>query len=203
MTDNLQTITWEEFGAVQTARYLALRSVALLKRAGVTRIVLVTHGWLGLHKLSEGDFSVDVIGGYRRETQLHTDAGAFYREALHGKVDFGVAFGEHSFELSLDQRWDRRVERMDLISRGGVSLTYSLGIQLAITGTLRWDNYNAANLRSMHEFYPSVEVKWTFSAGNFVSAFFGATPGGVLCSGGVCRDVPLFEGGMLQLVLRL
>ena len=98
---------------------------------------------------------------------------------------------------------DQRVEAMHLISRGGVSLTYSLGIQLVLTATLRWDNYVAADVRALHEFYPAGEVKWVFSPGNFVSAFFGATPGGTLCSGGVCRQVPLFEGAMVQLVLRL
>lgn len=171
--------------------------------------VLATHAWLGLHKRSESDFSLDVTGGYRREFQLANDVlggihtGDFNREALHGKIDVGFAVGEHSFEIGTDQRWDRHVERSELISRGGVSLTYSWGIQLTLTATLRWDNFKAADVRAMHEFYPSFEAKWTFSAGNFVSAFVGATPGGILCAGGVCREVPLFEGGMVQLVLRL
>jgi hypothetical protein len=29
------------------------------------------------------------------------------------------------------------------------------------------------------------------------------TPGGRLCTGGVCRDVPPFQGGLLELVLRI
>ena len=52
-------------------------------------------------------------------------------------------------------------------------------------------------------YYPSVEFKWILSPGTFASVFAGATPGGRLCSGGVCRDVPPFEGISLQFVGRL
>lgn len=51
--------------------------------------------------------------------------------------------------------------------------------------------------------YPAGEVRWMFSPGNSLRLFGGMTPGGRVCTGGVCRDVPPFQGAYLELVLRL
>ena len=42
-----------------------------------------------------------------------------------------------------------------------------------------------------------------FTLSNFIRVFGGMTPGGRVCSGGVCRDVPLFQGAVAELVLRI
>ena len=51
--------------------------------------------------------------------------------------------------------------------------------------------------------YPSIEFRYNFDPSNSIRLFVGQTPGGLICSGGVCRQVPPFEGGLLELVLRL
>jgi hypothetical protein len=108
--------------------------------------------------------------------------------------------------------------------RGGVALSWSHGLPLVLSAMLRWDNTSRgpgnasifddslgiapdpANPLLDPRFptlYPSGEVRWNFSLSSFVRVFGGITPGGRVCSGGVCRDVPLFQGGVLELVLRI
>jgi len=108
--------------------------------------------------------------------------------------------------------------------RGGVALSWSHGLPLVVSGLLRWDNtgrpageaglltapFGVApdpTTRSVDPrfptLYPSLEVRWNFTIGNFVRVFGGMTPGGLVCAGGVCRNVPLFQGAVAELVLRI
>lgn len=185
--------------------------------------VFVTHSAVGLTRRQEwGDdytWDFDILVGYRRETYLHDpispdiDRGDLDQRMIHGALSASLASGDHAFELSADHRGEteRRLMLADF-QQGGVSLTYSWGVKLAATATLRWSDENTFVTRERQdgiygfvggEYYPSVELKWIFSPGTFASVFAGATPGGRLCSGGVCRDVPPFEGISLQFVGRL
>jgi hypothetical protein len=108
--------------------------------------------------------------------------------------------------------------------RGGVMVSWSHGLPLVVSAMLRWDNTNRASglaafgdlpfgrapdpsMRSVDPLlptlYPSAEVRWNFTISNFVRIFGGMTPGGLVCSGGVCRNVPLFQGATAELVLRI
>ena len=95
---------------------------------------------------------------------------------------------------------------------GGASVTYTFGVPLTLALSLRWTDFQEGEVqrRGMKEynflggeFYPSLEARWTFEPGTYLGAFVGQTPGGQLCSGGVCRDVPTFEGIRLSFVGRL
>ncbi len=186
--------------------------------------VLVKHGWLTLTRRQEyGEsitWSVDFQGGYRHENLLRANgpltSGAFDRELTHVQAELTIGSGEHSFDISADHRWeDARLGTTDDFERfeiGGVALTYSLNVQLTLSLNLRWSNQNAAVVTSRAAraynflggvYFPSIEARWNFDPGTFLRLFFGSTPGGRICSGGVCRDVPPFEGALLQLVGRL
>lgn len=185
--------------------------------------VLVTHSAVGLTRRQEwGDdikWDFDILLGYRRETYLHdpinpdVDDGDLDQRMIHGSLSASVGWDEHAFELSADHRGEteRRLTLTDF-QQGGVSVTYSWRVKLAATATVRWSDENASVTEDRQDelygflggsTYPSVEFKWIFSPGTFTSIFAGATPGGRLCSGGVCRDVPPFEGISLQFVGRL
>jgi len=148
------------------------------------------------------------------------------------QADFDIAFpvgANDSIELRIDHRFERNYT-FDAIrgfswdelltgSRGGVALSWSHGLPLVVSAALRWDNTKrAVGQRSLDDqpwglanagvpllpvLYPSLEVRWNFTINNFVRVFGGMTPGGRVCSGGVCRDVPLFQGAIAELVLRL
>lgn len=108
--------------------------------------------------------------------------------------------------------------------RGGIAFTWSHGMPLVVSALLRWDNTirpagqaglfdsplgvapDASNRTvdpRLPTLYPAAELRWNFTISNFVRLFAGMTPGGLVCAGGVCRNVPLFQGAVAELVLRI
>ena len=187
--------------------------------------ILVAHGWLTLQRRLEYNqglnWSLSASAGFREESVIQPTAGTIFRagdtdrQMAHGMVDLTLGEGEHSFDIVVDHRFE--LHRLDGTSLteyqvGGASVTYSNGVRFAATLALRWSNFipQEAVLRDAQDYnflggdmYPSIELRWNFDPGTFIRGFFGSTPGGVVCSGGVCRPVPSYEGALLQLVVRI
>jgi hypothetical protein len=189
--------------------------------------VLVAHSWLGLARRQEyGEelvWSLNAVAGFREERLIDdpdgesgpSNAGDLDRRMIHAQVEVTVGSGEHSIDVSADHRfetWRSGLGTYRDFQVGGTSVTYSWGVPLALTLALRWSDFRRDELM-MREgqaqnflgggMYPSIEARWSFDPGTFLKLFVGQTPGGQICSGGVCRTVPAFEGVMLQLVGRL
>ena len=174
--------------------------------------VLVTHGWATLRRQNEEvdhddvAWSMEVSGGYRRETHLRDfdplwEQGQLDWEVIHGELDVSIGKGDHSFELVVEHRDERRLflDYAEYV-RGGASLTWTYAGVLSVSPILRWSNEKRDLDRV---FWPGGEVRWDFIEGSHLRVFGGMTPGGRICSGGVCRDVPPFEGVLGEVVLRL
>lgn len=161
------------------------------------------------------------------------EAGDIKHESVQFDIDYAFPVGGNdSIEIRLDHRFERnftfdRIEGSAPLfdaarglfstSRGGIAVSWSHGLPLVVSANLRWDNTARAvgdrgffdrSLGSsegalLPTLYPSAEVRWNFTVSNFVRVFGGMTPGGRVCSGGVCRDVPLFQGAVAELVLRI
>lgn len=154
-------------------------------------------------------WAVELTGGVRRETYL-TDPefpeelrrGDLDWRVYHVELDASVALGDHAIELSVEHRAEKRMlfDYVEYI-RGGVSLTYSWAGVLSLGPILRWDTEKEG--LGLSTFFPGGEVKWEFLDGSHLRVFGGRTPGGRICSGGVCRDVPPFQGALAELVVRL
>ncbi len=186
--------------------------------------VLVTHSWVTLTKRQEYDpgvnWSFDFQGGARYEILLHDPtfstfhAGDLDRWMIHGRVDVTVTSGDHSFDVVVDHRHERQIvgNVIQEFQIGGAAITYTFGVPFTLTLALRWTDFQpgVVQQRAMKdynflggEFYPSIEGRYTFEPGTYLGLFVGQTPGGQVCSGGVCRDVPTFEGIRLSFVGRL
>jgi hypothetical protein len=178
-------------------------------------------------RVASGDWQLTGALGYRHEYLLGAragrEAGAPDWQVAHGDVD--VAFGlgaDHSIEFRLDGRLERRWSdflqregRADYYTffRGGLSVTWSFMDRLTVSAVGRVDTTNASLGRvqvnpdmTTSEFpviYPAGEVRYMFIPGSTVRLFGGMTPGGRLCTGGVCRDVPPFQGAIAEVVLRI
>lgn len=203
-------------------------------------------------RVGRGDFNLLATAGYRREFHAGTapavgggvhefEAGDIKHESVQFDLDVAFPVGSNdSLELRVDNRFERnflfdRITGFDAESlvagvRGGVALSWSHGLPLVVSASLRWDNTgrppserllfgtslsgvsswgrspepaNPSIDPRLPTLYPSAEVRWNFTLNNFVRVFGGMTPGGRVCSGGVCRDVPLFQGAVAELVLRI
>jgi hypothetical protein len=196
-------------------------------------------GGPGGTRVSAGDYFLTASVGYRREQRRGDEgsaspdaqrAGDLRHESLQADLDWAFPVGpQDSLELRVDHRFERnyRFERIpgafnwdDLSTgvRGGVALTWTHGLPLVVSASLRWDNTNrgpgsaalltdplgsATGVLRQPTLYPSAELRWNFTISNFVRVFAGMTPGGRVCSGGVCRDVAPFQGALAELVLRI
>lgn len=161
------------------------------------------------------------IGGTHGEHAGDTD-----REMIHGQVELTLASGDHGFDFTADHRYEgeQTVAGFSRFQIGGVALTYTYGVVFSVILGLRWTDqvggivnarngrdYNGLGTRSPNDLtlgaagamYPSIELRYNIDPSNSIRLFVGQTPGGLICSGGVCRQVPPFEGGLLEAVLRL
>ncbi|MDP3275201.1 MAG: hypothetical protein Q8Q09_08405 [Deltaproteobacteria bacterium] len=140
-------------------------------------------------------------------------------------ADIDVAFplaANHSLEVRVDGRVETRFDDFLLddmgtragyhtFVRGGIAATYAYQDRLQISGTLRTDTTQLSKYltgvpidgTAPPVVFPGGEVRWMFTPGNSLRIFGGMTPGGRLCSGGVCREVPPFQGALAELVLRV
>ncbi len=161
--------------------------------------------------------------------QSHGPTGADSTDWQIWHADMNLEFAvapQDSLELRIDasinRRWNTSINTVSpdpyyLYSRSGVALTWAHGTRWNFSGVLRYDTFYYAqgkqtptvqpdgtiDLERAWQFYPAGEIRWMFIPGSTLRLFGGATPGGRLCTGGVCRDVPPFSGAMLELVLRI
>ncbi len=220
--------------------------------AGGATVAASGMGGGAVTRVGRGDFNLLATAGYRREFHAGTapttggaepefQAGDIKHESLQFDLDVAFPVGSNdSLELRVDNRFERNFvfdritgfDAAELVTgmRGGVALSWSHGLPLVVSASLRWDNTsrppgerllfgdsvggvsawgrapeptNASVDPRLPTLYPSAEVRWNFTLNNFVRVFGGMTPGGRVCSGGVCRDVPLFQGAVAELVLRI
>lgn len=173
--------------------------------------ILVTQGMAKVQRINDSvdsfGWSFDAQVRYRRESYLKDpdaagvlQSGDLDWQVVHLGLELGFAFGKHSLELSAYHRFERRYS-FDYVNyvRGSSSLTWSFAGKFRISPVLNW-NTEKIDTPSL---YPGIEARWDFIPGSFLRIFGGRTPGGRICSGGVCRDVPEFEGILGEVVVRL
>ena len=175
---------------------------------------LVTHGFAKVQRINNAD-SADEIGwtfdlevGARRESYIDASHAALPDlqngqldwRVLHFSLEAGIVVRKHSLELSVIHRSERQrfLDFVDFV-RSTASLTWSFAGKIRVGAFLGWNTEN----RSNPALYPGGEARYDFLEGSFIRIFGGMTPGGRICSGGVCRDVPPFSGALTELVIRL
>jgi hypothetical protein len=186
--------------------------------------ILVSHSWASITRRQEyGDevtWSVTATGGYRAEMCIRDCQGMeqpheIDRSMSHGQFEVTLSSGEHGFDLTVDHRFEQQRNfdhTIDDFQIGGAALTYTYTTTFSAALVLRWtdqrqdivDRRRAQAYNFLGgEFYPSLELRYNFDAGTFLRVFVGMTPGGLICSGGVCREVPPYEGVLAQFVGRI
>jgi hypothetical protein len=184
----------------------------------------VTHSWVGVQRRPVyGDgwtWSFNATAGGRFEVFNHpniglqVEPGDLDRSIAHGQMELVLGKGDHSFDFTADHRFEtQRIFGGDLqhFEIGGVGLTYALGWRFTAAVLMQWTDFQQAIVDRRAEkdynfdgrLYPSLETRYSFTPGTFLNVFVGQTPGGQVCSGGICRDVPPYEGVNISFVARI
>lgn len=199
-------------GAAQGGGQVARGDYNLLASVGYRR---------EFHAGTAGDFEAGDIKHESVQGEIDVAFPVGTNDSLELRLD-------HRFErnFTFDRITGFDLEALAQGIRGGFAVTWSHGLPLTVSAMLRWDNVsfprpitraqifdaplgvgpdpNNPRVDPLYPtLYPSAEVRWNFTINSFLRVFGGMTPGGRVCSGGVCRDVPLFQGAIGELVLRI
>ena len=155
----------------------------------------VKHFYAGMEHLWPNAAYVSAMGGYREE-----HLGRW----LHSELNVTAPFTEKNSLAAIAEWRDYRgigLFRDTSFGSELFSLTYSLApiIDVSVqyehstepnaggsTGTLGGSS-------KKHDFY-NIEAKGHPTPASTISVFWGSQKGGLKCSGGICREVPAFEG---------
>lgn len=148
-------------------------------------------------------------------------------QILHGDIDVAFSVGPRDsmdvrLDLQANRRWSTATNPLlhddyRWYSRSGLSLTWAHGERWSFSAFARYDTFLSSAEKQTEvvqpngsivtgpypSIYPGGEIRWQFMSGSTLRLFGGMTPGGRLCTGGVCRDVSPFQGAFLELVLRI
>ena len=147
------------------------------------------HGVLGTKFLGPSRTEFEVKGGYRDMPNWET----MYHAAVKAKFH---TFKGQAFELGLRKRWDFK-SQLSLTGlpddRNMVDVGYIFNEKFNVAMGFEYLPTDMGNGRDF------VNLGVNYKTGNLASrAFIGKTSGGVLCSGGVCRVVPPYTGGLIE-----
>ncbi|MCC7538156.1 MAG: hypothetical protein IT379_18160 [Deltaproteobacteria bacterium] len=147
-----------------------------------------------------GRGSLRLEGGYRREVLVET--GELERAILHADVEARIPVrrtdevrvtGQHESLAQAVATGQRATHR------GTVAGEYDWRGRLAVGGGVEYDT-GARQVRP--ELYGFITGRWDIVRQVWLRTVLGTRRGGLRCSAGVCRDIPPFQGGRLEVGVR-
>lgn len=153
-------------------------------------------GFGGLRYRPQGFQLVGELG-HRREL-LKTGSQVF-RADSHVDLDLRWDFiAKQQAELVVNLQYSEMADADWVEGRVALSWTHQVGVGL----TAAYEVYTRQPT-IFDEHYFSLSGQWQFMPGSILRAMVGGERAGLKCAGGVCRLFPGFEGGRLELELRL
>lgn len=135
-------------------------------------------------------------GKYFFGNQTQSD-GTLVQQESHGVLDVHQRIGDFSTELYLLGVALNQIENQWFEGRAALTVGHSAG--WSVTGAFEYTTISP----NSRESYPSLGGQYQISPEVLVRALVGGERPGLKCSGGACRLFPGFEGGRLELSLRL
>jgi len=159
------------------------------------------HGYVGLeHRRSSG---LSLVGslGYRDERDLDKGASKRHLWQAEGALVMPLGAGD-AIEVRHTHRTESKLRpiggtRNEFVRGQGV-IAWTRASLFTVSALFGYHTENP-EIRTL---YPGVEALWYARSWLQLKAFGGSTPGGLLCVSGICRVVPAFSGGKLDVVAR-
>jgi hypothetical protein len=161
----------------------------------------VLHGYGGVAQ-SFGAISAEVSAGYREDND--NENGELNRNLIHAEAEVSaVLSGPHGLALKW---WHRSEEKRLAFSTksfelGLATLTYSYNPYLKLTALFGYNTEFEDRATEPTEYYAG-QVDLLFWNSSALRVFAGQIPGGIVCAGGTCVQVPASSQYTFQLVTR-
>lgn len=161
----------------------------------------IIHGYAGVTQ-SFGDVSVDVSAGYREDRSNEDDE--LKRNLIHLETEVNAPLtGPHSLFFKWWHRTEKEITvfKENDFERGLATLTYAYQPYIQISGLFGY-NTEFEDRPGEPTLYPAGQFDWNFYTGSTLRLFAGMVPGGVICAGGTCVNIPASERYVMQVVTR-
>ena len=147
--------------------------------------------------------------GYRREREIEGDPVPHLEEELWAFEWDGAQVLGHGWSLEtqglvwLRSKPLRALETPDdnQWTEGNAYVSLKWTPHLILVGGWEFTTL-AKEQANKHQFF-NASVQWDITPATSLRVFYGGVRPGLKCISGVCRDFPAFEGGKLELVVRL
>ena len=136
--------------------------------------------------LSRG-ISITIKPGYERRLRIEPEYIFLKNFYLQSDLDLSSLFPVEIFS-----RADRFTEDTLIYSKFTLNTTFYPTENLNLQLLLEYATKNVARYNFEH-FWPSIGLSWNIEGG-YISIFYGKQRGGLVCSGGMCRITPRFNG---------
>jgi hypothetical protein len=163
------------------------------------------------------DVSVEISGGWRDERQSNPSnpEKSLLRHLWHVETDVNVKLGgQHALNVKAEHRTECKPTLASTDSQCGLFdgdaaghrfhrslLTTTYAVQSAFRASLLY-GYTDEQPRAVPTNHFGVQLDWDFMPGSTMRAFGGSLPGGFICAGGTCVDVPPSSSYRLEIVNR-
>ncbi|NUN12383.1 MAG: hypothetical protein HUU55_01965 [Myxococcales bacterium] len=161
---------------------------------------MAIHAYAGLRQDFDGGYSAEISGGWRQE-RFTTDS-RLLRKLWHLEGEFNIPLhGPHSLNIKAEHRSEVKQGVPDNISfvKGLVTTTYAFQPHLRVS-TLYGYTTEFEFKNPIH--HVAGQFDWDFYRGSTLRMFGGRVPGGIVCAGGTCVNVPPSSSYRAEVALR-
>lgn len=161
---------------------------------------MAIHAYGGLRQDFEGGISGEISGGWRQE-RFNADS-ELLRKLWHLEGELNLPLdGPHSLNIKAEHRSEVKQGVPDNISfvKGLLTTTYAFQPYLRIS-TLYGYTTEFEFKNPIH--HVAAQFDWDFYHGSTLRLFGGRVPGGIVCAGGTCVNVPPSSSYRAEVALR-
>ena len=123
------------------------------------------------------------------------------RTFWHVEGEFNLPFtGMHALNLKGEYRFEEK-SAVPNIEFGRALLTATYSLRSVFRSSLLY-GYTTERIASVPVHHVGAQLDWDFMPGSTMRFFGGRLPGGVICAGGTCVEVPASSSYRLEVAMR-
>jgi len=157
------------------------------------------HAYAGIRQNFGRGYTGELSGGWRDERKVEDEK--LVRTFWHVEGEFNLPFsGMHALNLKGEYRFEEK-SAVPNIEFGRALLTATYSLRSVFRSSLLY-GYTTERIASVPVHHVGAQLDWDFMPGSTMRFFGGRLPGGVICAGGTCVEVPASSSYRLEVAMR-